>query len=103
MKSELFKDRHITVSYFDEGERVNFQESVKDEDFLKICELIKVDDIQEHLTDKNSISISLQTPEQHREFCIQGVMFGDNTTRKIAENIVDGVEMTDEEYERLSE
>lgn len=101
--SKLFKDRFITVSYHDQNESINFQQSISDDDFKKICEIIKVDDIHENLTDNDEIRIFLQTEAQHRDAVIQGTMFGDGVSKKVAENIYDGIEMSDEEFEKLND
>ena len=97
------KENHITVSYTCQGEEMVFSQGISIEDLKKIESIVKVDDLSENLTLKDDITISLQTPEQHRESCIQGTMWGDGVSRKVAENIFDDIEMTDDEFEKLND
>ena len=99
---ELLDELHITVRHYCEGEGIDFCESITLEQFKKIEDIVG-NFITEHLTLDHSIEIFLQTSKQHRESSIQGVMFADCCCRKIAENIVDGIEMTDEECDKLQD
>lgn len=103
MKTEkdLFEGHYIAVEHHCEGEGVDFVETITLEELEKICEIIGSDDLIEDISLKHGIRIFLQTPEQHRESCIQGLMFADGVCRKIAEKTVDGIKMTEEEYEKL--
>ncbi len=101
--TELFKGSYVTIKYHDAGEGIPFRCSLTPEVLKKISDLIPNANILEDLTLENGVEILLQTPKDHREGCIQGLMFGDGVCRKVAENIVDGIEMTDNEYEILEE
>ena len=101
--NDLLKENHITITYKCQGEGVNFSSEISKDDFKKIESIMNVDDISQNLTLKDDIIISLETPESHRESCIQGLMYGDGLSRKVAENTVDGVEMSDAEFEKLND
>ena len=85
------------------GEGIRFCADLDEKMLREIGAKLGIHDLVENLTLEDGIHISLQTPGEYRQSQIEGTMWGEGVSRKVAENIVDGVAMTDEEYDRLND
>lgn len=103
---KLLNGKVLTISYFDDGEGITIHHSICAEKFKKFLEENIVEDVDvlfEDKADNLEMKIFLQSKEEVRESEILGTMWGEGCSRKVAENIVDGIEMTREEYEKLND
>lgn len=102
-EDELFKNYHVVLEHFCPGENAHFQTEVP-KNVLKSFEKALKEDILDDLTLERPFIIKLVTAEEHREACINGLIWGEGCSRKSAERIVDGLEpLSDEEEEAEQE
>lgn len=98
----------LTLKYDTQGEGI-WQHSIPVEPFKEFLKKHINEDVEALIEDAlridNPITICLVTPEEDREACINGLIWGEGCSRKWAEREVDGVphpegvEPSDEEEE----
>lgn len=106
MEQPNFKGHHLTISTFCTGENFWVQSEIDPKKLEQAFELLGVDkyiDLDTDISPEHAIRIAMITPEQHRESLIIGEFTNGIHNRKLAEMIVDGVEISSEEFDRLND
>jgi nitrogen regulatory protein PII-like uncharacterized protein len=88
-----FNGKILTITTYMSGEEMTWQHSVSVEAFKKFLSENTNEDAEQVLEDmaEHPVTISLISKEQHREACINGLIWGDGCSRKWAEREVDGI------------